>query len=127
MKTTFKEHKEQREYRRYAQPDDAVVVCNRQIGRAINISEGGMAVNWLGDSSFPGDGTVTILSNSKERLINDLPVRFLSARNEHSSNRAIKVKRTGVSFNFANPKQQREIKEYIDELATNSQQELQDN
>jgi hypothetical protein len=116
METTFKE---QRKYKRYTQPDDAVAVCNTKIGRVINISEGGMAVNWLGDTSFPDTGTVTILSNSKALFINDLPARFLSARNEQSSNRAIKMKRTGVSFNFANPKQHRQIKEYIAGLASN--------
>jgi hypothetical protein len=110
MEATFEE---QRKYKRYAQPDDAVVVCHTKIGRVINISEGGMAVNWLGDTSFRDDATVTILSNSKDLLINDLPVRFLSARNETSSNRAIKRQRTGISFNFANPKQHRQIKEYI--------------
>jgi c-di-GMP-binding flagellar brake protein YcgR len=114
METTFKEH---RKYKRYAQPDDAVAVCNTKIGRVINISEGGMAVNWLGDTSFPDDGIVTILSNSKDILINDLPARFISARNEQSSNRAIKMTRTGVSFNFANTKQHRQIKEYIAGLA----------
>jgi hypothetical protein len=72
METTFKE---QRKYKRYAQPDDAVAVFNTNIGRVINISEGGMEVNWLGDTSFPDDGTVTILSNSKDIVINDLPVR----------------------------------------------------
>jgi hypothetical protein len=45
METTFEE---QREYKRHAQPDDAVAVCNTKIGRVINISEGGMEVNWLG-------------------------------------------------------------------------------
>ena len=110
MGSTFEE---QRKYKRYAQPDDAVAVCNTKIGRVISISEGGMAVNWLGDTSFPDEGTVTILSNSKDILINDLPVRFLSARNEQSSNKAIKMKRTVVSFNFANTKQHRQIKEYI--------------
>jgi hypothetical protein len=114
MEATFEE---QRKYKRYAQPDDAVVVCHTKIGRIINISEGGMAVNWLGDTSFPDDATVTILSNSKDILINDLPVRFLSARKEPSSNRAIKMKRTGISFNLANPKQHRQIKDYIAGLA----------
>jgi hypothetical protein len=114
MEATFEE---QRKYKRYAQPDDAVVVCHTKIGRVINISEGGMVVNWLGDTSFPDDGIVTILSNSKDIFINDLPVRFLSVRNEPSLNRAIKMQRTGISFNFANPKQHRQIKDYIAGLA----------
>ncbi len=125
METTFVE---QRKHKRYAPPDDAVAVCNTKIGRIINISEGGMAVNWIGDTSFSGDGMVTFLSSSKDVLINDLPVRFLSVRNEQASSmNAIKVQCIGVSFNYADTAQHDHVKEYIDGLAGNGHKDFKDN
>jgi hypothetical protein len=110
---------EQRKHKRYAPSDDAVTVFDTKVGRVINISEGGMAVKWIGDVYSSGDNTITFLCSSKELLIADLPVRFLSVRNEQASLMGtINLQSTRLRFNFADSTQHNQIKKYISWLAS---------
>jgi hypothetical protein len=119
---------EQRKHKRYAPFDDAVTVFDTKVGRVINISEGGMAVKWIGDVYSSGDNTITFLCNSKQLLIADLPVRFLSVRNEQASLMGtINLQSTRLGFNYADSTQHNQIKKYISWLARNEHQDLKDN
>ncbi len=119
---------EQRKHQRYNATDDTPAFADGSRCRIVDISKGGMAVRWVDNMSLPGDGMVTFLCSSKDVSINDLPVRFLSLRNELTSSMSnFKIQSTGIRFNYADTAQQNQVKEYITELAANRHQDFKDN
>ena len=108
---------EHRKHKRYAVTDDAIAATSTKIGRIINISEGGMAVNWICDEPLSGDNKVTILCRTEDLFIKDLPIRMIRNDNKFMPVSTFQIQSMGVKFNFSNTDQHNQVKQYISRLA----------
>jgi len=107
-----------RKHKRYAVTDDAIAASNRKIGRIINISEGGMAVNWISVEPFLCDNKVTILCRTENLFIKDLLIRMVRNNNKpFGFMSTFQIRSMGVEFNYSNTEQHNQVKQYISRLA----------
>ncbi len=112
---------DRRKHKRYAASNDAIAICDMKNGRIINISEGGMAVNFIFDKPFSEETKVTILSRTKNILIEDIPVRFVRKKDKpHSFTGGFQVQTIGVRFNCLNGAQQDQVNAYVSRLSRQS-------
>ncbi len=112
---------DRRKLKRYTASYDAISTCNRKVGRIINISEGGMAVNFIFDKPFSEETKVTILSRTKNILIEDIPVKLVhKIGRQRSFTSTFQLQTVGIRFNYLNGAQQEQIKEYIFQLSRRS-------
>ena len=97
--------------------DDAIATSNTKVGRIINISEGGMAVNYISEGSFSEENKATILCKTKSLFIKDLPIRLVHKNDKPLSPMStFKIQTVGIKFNYSNAAQHDQIKEYISGL-----------
>ncbi len=109
---------DRRKHKRYTVPDDAISTCNRKVGRIINISEGGMAVNFIFDEPFSEENNVSILSRTDNLFIKDIPVKLVHKMDgQHSFTGTFQLQTVGARFNYLDGAQQEQIKEYIFQLS----------
>ncbi len=112
---------DRREHKRYAVPDDAVSMCNGKVGRIINISDGGMAVNFILDEPFSEESEATILCRTNNLYIKDSAIEIVRKSDRpFASMGTFRIQTIGVKFNFSNIAQRDQIKEYVSRLSGRS-------
>ncbi len=112
---------DRREHKRYAVADDAICMFNEKVGRIINISEGGMAVNFLLDEPFSEENAVTILCRSKDLFINNIPAKLVHEKDrQRLSMGKFDAQTVGVKFKHLRGAQNDQIKEYVSRLSRRS-------
>ncbi len=105
---------DQRKHKRYAAPDGAVAACNKTVCRITDISEGGMALNCIGNEPFSGEDNPTILCRKKGFFIGDLPIRLVRKTSEALIPlSAFRIETVGVIFDYKNAAQRNQIRAYI--------------
>jgi hypothetical protein len=110
---------DRRKHKRYTVPDDAISVCNTKIGRVLNISEGGMAVNFITAEPFSEGNMVTIICGTKSLLIQNLPIRLVRKNDKpFSFMSTFQIQTVGIKFNYSNTAQHDQIKQYISGLSS---------
>ena len=96
---------EKRAFKRYSVPDFVVAVFDNRLGRVVNISKSGMAVQLTGLDfhSLPKECETSLLSKSKGFLIEDIPLTVV--RKDIASFCSLSHSRLhtiGVKFNTSN-------------------------
>ncbi len=110
---------DRRKHERYVVKDDAIALFNKKIGRIVNISEGGMAVNFLShDKPFSERGATTIFCRMKALLIEDLQMKVVRTTHKpFSPNSRVKIRTIGVEFDYSMESEHEKIMRYITGMA----------
>ncbi len=107
-----------RKHKRYMVTDDAIAVIKKKVGRITDISEGGMAVNYINDEPFSEEDKATILNRTKSLLINGLPIRLVRENDKpFLPMSGLQIQTVGVKFYNTNANQQEQIKRYVSMLS----------
>ncbi len=108
---------DQRKHKRYAATDDAIAVTNTKIGQILNISEGGMAIDYISDEPFTDDNKITILCRRRKLYIKDLAIKIVRKSNmSFGLMGTFRIQTIGVKFNFSDIAQRDQVKEYLSRL-----------
>ncbi len=111
---------EQRKHRRYAATDVAVAATKTKMGHIINISKGGMTIDYISDELFSDENKVTILCGRKNLYIKDLPIKIVRKSNRpFAPMGTFRIQTIGVKFNFSNTAQRDQVKQYLSRLSEN--------
>ncbi len=106
---------ERRRHERFLATDDAIAVYNKKIGRIVDISEGGMAVNFIShDEPFSEEGKAIVLCRAKELLIENLQLKVVRKNETPFSQRSrFQIRTVGVEFTYPYAGQRDLIHQYI--------------
>ena len=66
---------EKRKHKRYSVDDDAFAVCNNGIGQVLDISEGGMAINYVDTFDLLEEWETTFFCKSTSTKIDKLLIK----------------------------------------------------
>lgn len=107
---------EKRACKRYNLTDFVVAVFSTRLGRVVNISESGLAIQ-LTDSDFeslPDECKISLLSKSKGFLVEEVPLKLVRKEVMPSGPiDSIKLQTIGAKFNTSDSIQLSKIKPYM--------------